>query len=728
MAETRPIIVQPLQGVDQRWPANAPTAAVARDLWWTPFGALQSSGGYARITQGPDAEGGGYTSPFAAVGPVESLHEFVQHNGARSWLIYLVEDSGNDRNVLYVYNPPTAARSASPGDLAKDRSNNTIYRARVRTPWIRHQSAAWGDQFYMVNGIDRALVFDGYSWDYAGWTQAPGPPRVNAMDEPRASDEGGGAGPPPFPAVVINNTGLGPLDTATTGTVNYKCAFRYRIAYRNERGALSPWSAPSDVVYFVNVGDPSTSNKHAPHFAQVSWTRGPASAVSVVIARTQNLYDSSNTLIAGREEQYFVHSEIQDNATWTIMDGKPDGFLLPTPIDVDAVGPWPTGMRLIKEFNGRMYGVGTDQSVIRYSARGQPEVWPTLNALPVGSDVLGPVTGWYATRNALVVFKARKVYLVRDDGVNEPTIVPLDGTVGCVAANTIREVPGVGLCFLSEKGIGLLQGTLQNEGVATQILNSAVELPLDFRDINWSAIQNACSEVYAEDKEWWLVVPQNGAAVNRKVLVYHYETRQWTTREKFPISCLLAMSSGELYFGSYATTTDISPDGVVHRGIYYYSRGCADKDGTAIEPLYITNHIEVADQFRAFRPYHVLVKCIGHGKNPLLINIATDDNLTNWMEAAAEVMQMYPQQPEPVYGTGTDPGVNAVYDGTDKWQQWHPVTVTVDIEKPTAAPVLMAAIRLEPASGKRYMTLFGLSLEVLPSDPVKVLPLKPNRG
>jgi len=722
VADTRPIVVQPLQGIDQRWPANAPTAAVAQDLWWTPFGALQSAGGYARITEGPAAEGGGYTSPFASVGPIESMHEFVQHSGARSWLIYV--DGGN--GYLYTYNPSTAARSGSPGDVARDRNNAQIVRTVVNTPWIRHQSAAWGDQFYMVNGIDRALVFDGYTWDYAGWTQPPGAPRATVMDEPRASDSGGSTGIT-APAVVIPNTGLGPLDTATTGTLNYKCAFKYRIAYRNERGALSPWSAPSEVCYFVNTGNPVTSNRHAPHFVQLSWTRGPASAVAVVIARTQNLYDSSNTLIAGREETYFYHSEIQDNATWTILDVKPDGFLT-SAIDLDAVGPWPTGMRMIKEFSGRMYGVGTDQSVIRYSAREQPEVWPTFNTLSVGADTLGPVTAWYATRNALVVFKSRKVYLIKDDGVNEPTITPLDGTIGCSAANTVTEVPGVGLCFLSESGIGVLQGTLQNEGVATQILNAAVELPLEFRDINWSAAANACAAVYAKDKEWWLAIPQNGAPVNRQVLVYHYETRQWTTRPKYPIACLLAMSNKELYFGSYATTTSISPDGVVHRGIYYYSRGCADKDGTAIEPLYITNHIEVLDQFRAFRPHHILVKCIGHGKNPLLVNIATDDNLSNWMEASAEVMQMYPHQIEPVYGTGSDPGVNAVYDGNDKWQAWHPVTVTVDVEKPGASPVLMAAIRLEPKSGKRYMTLFGISLEVMPTDPVKVLPLKPNRG
>ena len=713
MADTRPIVVAPLQGVDQRWPANAPSAHVVTDMWFANRGALQSAGGYMTICRGPSNGEGGFTSPFASVGPIESIHWFVQHTGARRWLIYI---DGNGQ--LIAYNPSTAARAASPGDVCYLRDGTAITRTVIPTPWQRSQSACWGDQFYMVNGVDRPLVFNGYYWDYAGWNSAPGAPTAVTMNHPHASDSGGlpGTGV----GMNIPNTGLGPMDESTTDAANYKCSYKYRIAYINDRGAVSPWSEASETAYFINLGDPTSSPGHAPHFVRVSWSPGPASTVAVIVARTQNLYDSSNTLIVGRDQQFYTLGTVQDNATCTFMDSTPDG-LLGGLVDTTAANTYPSGARLIKSFKGRMYVAGTDNASIYYSNRNQPETFGIGNRLPVGGDTLGPVTGMYATRNTLVVFKARKTYLVEDDGVNEPVILPLDGTIGCVAPNTIQEIPSVGIFFLSEGGIGLLIGTLQNEGAHTEILNAAVELPNEFRNINRSAIINACSAVYHRDKEYWLAIPTLGAPNNRQTLVYHYEQRMWTMRPYYPIASMLETpdTNGDLLFASYASTPESSPDGVAHKGIFVYTRGAVDKDGTTITPVYETNQIGIGQQFRAFRPHNILVNNIGHGNNALNINIATNFSLTNWMAKAIPVTQQYPMELAPVYGT-------AVYDKDAVWQEWHPITVRADLDKPTAGPVLVAAIRLTPESGTRYMTLFAMSLEVAPEDPVKALPLKPT--
>ncbi len=715
MADTRSVILAPLQGIDQRWPANAPSAHVAQDLWFNPYGALQSAGGYKTICRGPSNGEGGYTSPFAGAGAIESIHWFVQHTGARRWLIY-IDGSGN----LYSFNPSTGARAGSPGDTAYDRTGTAITRTVIPTPWQRSQSAAWGDQFYMVNGVDRPLVFNGYYWDYAGWNAPPGAPSAVPMAHPHASDSGNA------PTIVIPNVGLGPLDESSFETVNYKCAYKYRIAYRNDRGALSPWSEPSETAYFVNIGDVSTSSGHAPHFVRVSWTPGPPNTVGVVIARTQNLYDSSNTLVTGRESVFYYLTEFEDNACATFMDSRQDGFLGST-IDLLATGVYPAGARLIKSFKGRMYAAGTDNATIYYSAKNQPEVWPVLNKLPAGGDTLGPVTALYATRNVLVVFKARKVYFIQDDGVNEPTILPLDGTIGCIAPNTVQEIPSVGIFFLSEGGIGLLIGTLQNEGAHTEIINAAVELPDEFRKLNKSAAINACSAVYHRDREYWLAFPTIGNPNNRQVLVYHYEQRMWTTRPYYPIASMLERpdTSGDLYFASWAYDASISPDGLAHKGIFVYTRGAADKDGTAITPVYETNQVSIASQFRAFRPHNLLINAIGHGNNDLNVNIATNFSLTNWMSSSLGVIQQYPMELAPVYGASGTTGA-ARYDGSSVWQDWHPITMRMDMSDVTRQPVLVASVRLEPKSGTRYMTLFALSMEVAPDDPVRALPLKPS--
>lgn len=714
MADTRPIVVAPFQGIDQRWPANAPSAHLAQDLWFANRGALQSAGGYMTICRGPSDGEGGYTSPFAAVGAIESIHWFAQKTGARRWLIY-IDGNGN----LLAYNPSTAARAASPGDVCYLRDGTAITRTVIPTPWQRSQSQCWGDQFYMVNGVDRPLVFNGYWWDYAGWNSSPGAPTAQVMNHPHASDSGGTGGGG-GPGEVIPNTGVGPIDESSVDTVNYKCSYKYAIAYVNDRGSVSPWSPASETAYFVNVGDPSTSSGHAPHFIRLSWSPGPPSTVAVLIARTQNMYDSSNTLITGRDTQFFDLGIVQDNCTCTLMDSSPDG-MLGSPVDITATATYPTGARLIKAFKGRMYVAGTDNTSIYYSDRNQPENFTVGNRLPVGSDNLGPVTAMYATRNALVVFKARKTYLVEDDGINDPVILPLDGTVGCVATNTVQEIPSVGIFFLSESGIGLLIGTLQNEGAHTEILNAAVELPDEFRNLNRTALMNACSAVYPSDKEFWLSIPTLGNPNNRQVLVYHYEQRIWTTRPYYPISSMLVTpdTNGNLLFASYAYSAGVSPDGLAHKGIFVYTRGAADKDGTAITPVYETNQIGIGQQFRSFRPHNILVNAIGHGNNNLNVNIATNFSLTNWMTTSIGVTQQYPMDLAPVYGS-------AVYDGTAVWQAWHPITMRVDVDKPTAGPVLVAAIRLEPATGTRFMTLFALSLEVAPEDPVKALPLKPT--
>jgi hypothetical protein len=711
MADSRPIVVPALRGLDERW--NPPrseggglTAAVATDLWFDPRGGWQSAGGYKRVIRGPEVQEapGTYLNPFRNSGAIESIHWFSQHNGARRWLIY-IDGGGN----LYQFNPSTAARTGSPGDAATDRAGNTLTRSVVTSPWQRNQSACWGDQFYLVNGIDRPVTFNGYVWDYAGWSGPAGTPTATTMSHPHAVDSGS------TDAIKIPNIGLGP--TSETGDQDYPYARRYRVSYVNDRGAESPLSEPSEIIYFENIG--GTTQSCGAHFAKVSVPIGDASCVARRVYATQSLYDSSGFLITGRDTQFYFHSEIQDNCTATVMDSLADGFL-GSLVDPTQFGAWPMGAKYIASFKGRMYATGTGNSSVFYSKRGNPEVWPVNNEIDVGDANLGPTTAIYATRNVLVVAKARGLYLIEDDGVNEPVARTLTREAGWSAQNTVREIPGIGLMGLSDDGITLLKGTLQNEGVETQTFNAAVGLPDTFARLNRAAILNACAAVYHRDKEYWLVVPTLGHPTNNLVLVFHYEIREWTTRPYYPISSILETPdpAGNLIFSSYAASAGISPDGVAHLGIFVYTRGAADKDGTAITPVYQTNQISIASAYRTFRPLHVLVRCILHGSNDLTENVYSNYGLTGWLTTASSVDQQYPQDPSPVYGT-------AAFDDGTLWQQWRPGTLRFDIEDPSRGPVMELAVRWTPAA--RYMTLFGFSLEVSPEDPIQTKPLKPDQ-
>lgn len=706
MADSRPIVIGPLAGVDQRWPAAAPSANRAIDLWYDPRGGWQSAGGYKRIVRGPLGEGV-IVNPFANVGAIESIHYFSQNTGARRWIIY-IDGAGN----LLQFNPSEAARSTTPypGDPAHDREGNVITRSVVSTPWIRSQSVTFRNTFYMINGIDQPLAFNGYVWDNAGWQGPASPPSAATMANPHLVDSGAVGD-----AIKVPNIGLG--DTSDIGDEDYKFARRYRVSWINDRGEESPLSEASDVVYFVNLGGLSQST--SAHAAKLLIPTGPPSTVARVLYCTQNLYDSSSIMIVGRDRQFFEHSVIQDNETVVIMDVKPDGNL-GDPVDDTLLGAWPSGMRMIASFRDRLYGVAGD-GTIRFTPRGHPEVWPPSYRIDVGDAHLGPPTALYATRNALLVGKTRGIYLISDDGVSLPSASTLTRESGFSAHNTVREVPGMGVIGVSDNGLTVLQGTLQNEGVPTSVINAGIPLPDEFASLNTSALLNACSAVYPADKELWISVPTLGSPFNDQVWVYHYEVRQWTTRPYYPIASMLTTpdEAGYLLFGSYAATTGVSPDGLTHLGIFVYSRGCDDKDGTPITPLYETNQISVASQFRAFRPLHVMVDCILHGDNPLSMNLHVNHSLTAWLTDPAYVKQQYPQEPVPVYGT-------AVFDTSDRWQTWRPGSIRLDIEAPSLAPILETTITLAPKSGTRYMTLMSLDLEIAPDDPVQAKPLKPD--
>jgi hypothetical protein len=138
--------------------------------------------------------------------------------------------------------------------------------------------------------------------------------------------------------------------------------------------------------------------------------------VKRLLFRTQNIYDSTGNPVQGYADQFFFHSEIPDNVTTQIIDGLLDSNL-GTPVDELDYGPWPTNAKYIAPFKGCMFATGSTQTDVFYSAPNAPENFPIDNVLPVGDAYLGPITGLYGTRNALVVFKEHGIYFIKGDPV-----------------------------------------------------------------------------------------------------------------------------------------------------------------------------------------------------------------------------------------------------------------------------------------------------------------------
>jgi len=686
--ETVPVVLNPLGGIDQRWAHDQRHANRVRDMTWDgPKGAWTTAGGYRRIVQGPSDNEGGYTNPFTGIGRVLSVFHFTQHSGARGWIIYEAEN-GN----LYQFNPSTAARSASPGDIATTRDGTQqTNRAVLTTPWQGSQACTFGDNFYIVNGINRPLVFTGYYWDYAGFNSPAGAPTASAMTHPHATTSTYGA----TNADKLDFIGLGP--TSETAGTDLRCGYRYRVQLLNNRGIASPPSPPSEMVTFTNTG--GTSDGDGAHFIALTVPLGGPETVGRIIWRTQNTYDSNGDPVQGYADQYFFHSIILDNCTTGIMDGLLDSELSFEQLDPNAYGPWPVATKYVAAFKGTMFAAGVSEAQLYYSAPLEPENFPVDNVIDLGDANLGSITGLYPTRNALVVFKQRGIQLVKGDPVQGFVAQILTRDVGCAAPNTVKDVPGVGLCFLSEFGIFAMQGALENEGYPTRVIPLHVPIGDLVRGLNTAALIGACGEVYHAGKEYWLAVPTIGSAVNNLAAIYHYEIQggEWSTRENFPIARMVETNdhAGTLLFGSWDTNNE---------GIMVYSRGFAAKGDTdVIEPLYQTGWIDAGGVWRSVVPKGVEIRLGLHGSNTVELTVTTNRQNDPWPAASEPMSAQYPEDYQPVWGT-------AYYDSAAQWQALRPGTMRWSVSAPTRAAVHEVALTLEPTG--HWMTVAAFALEL----------------
>lgn len=676
--ETKAIVLQPLGGIDQRWAKDQRHANRVEDMTWDgPKGAWTTAGGFRRLIVGENID------PFAGIGVVSSLFSFTQHNGARAWIIYEAQN-GN----LYEFNPSNAARTGSPGDVGRDRGYNLLNdRAYLSTPWQRSQACTFGDNFYIVNGINRPMVFTGYYWDYAGFSSPAGTPSVSNLTSPHASTGDNLVG------TRMNYIGLGPVSNIPVPDApNYVVGYRWRVQNVNNRAIRSPVSAPSDLITVTNVGGVGGGGSSA----WVGVPTGGPETVARIVWRTQNVYDSNGDPVQGYADQFFFHSIILDNMVTGFQDFLTDAELGAQLVESEY-GTWPTSSKYIAPFKGTMFAAGVNEAALYYSAPLQPENFPPDNVLDLGDANLGPITGLYPTRNALVVFKQRGIQLIKGDPVNGffPQILTRD--VGCAAPNTVRDVPGVGLCFLSESGIYAMQGALENEGVPTRVVPLHVPMGEWVPRLNRAALIGACGAVYHRDKEYWLCVPTIGSDTNNLVLVYHYEAGEWSTRTGFPVSCITETNDhrGNLVFGSWNTTDS--------EGLMLYSRGWPDKGGVdEIAALYQTGWIDAGGVYRTIAPKGVEVRCGLHGNNEMNLAVITNRRNDEWPEQPAMAAQ-YPEDQQPVFGTAT-------YDSGMLWQALRPGTLRWDINGPQYAAVHEVAYTFTPTN--HWLTVAGVAAEL----------------
>ena len=514
----------------------------------------------------------------------------------------------------------------------------------------------------------------------------------------------------PFNSKHDNNIGLRVNFYAMEQLNTRRCGFQYRVTYVNERGQESEPSTASGIVYVDNGrGDPDKCY-HGKGTIGLQIPKGPKECVARRIYRTRNVYDSTGNLYSkGDQRSFYFLKEIQDNMTEMFLDGHPDTALGEL-LDVQSLGNFPSRTKFLAVFKNTMFASGEELNEVRYSAPLFPESFPVNNILSIGDDDGGPITGMRATKNALVVFKNRGIYLIKGDPANGFFTQTLNKDIGCIAPDSIAELPGLGLVFLSNKSVFLLEGALENTGSPTGVVNIGSEIPNQLERVNDSAAIRASAAVYQRDKEYWLSIPIDGSSKNNMCLIYHYEVGSWSVRPDFPVDCMVATKDhrGYLFFGSN------DGDNSNQAGLLVYSRGYDQKGLYTVAPKYETVSNDYQSVFTTFRPAYVMPYAVGYGNNEMSVNYRVNRSIDESRAVGQKSDQQDPNESYPVYG-------EAVFD-RDRWVSYRPTVLRYDISTTDKGPVRELSVSFAGSSGNK-IEIIGYDIEAKVGEQRNIKPL-----
>tara|TARA_R110000824_G_scaffold17134_1_gene69970 strand:+ start:491 stop:2746 length:2256 start_codon:yes stop_codon:yes gene_type:complete len=685
-----------LRGMDDRWRVTADQATEIKEMSWDINDGWKTAGAFDPVTA--DAYDWGFTN---AHGVIHSIHYYGRHNGAKRHIVFEDEKGRlaelKTRTFAYGGDPPYASLYDSEGNQW-DATTRT--RFVPTTSYAGTQSVTFGGRLYMVNGMDEPVCFDGRTTSRAGFSAGPSAPTGSVIYRAAGAfspmeEEDQEATTDFFLGTRVRGQGLG--STRPRGAYNKfnkrwidgkLCGYQYRVSFVNKRAQEGPLSETSNLVEFE-----CCDGKR--RFTHVTIPVGGPDVVARRIYRTRDIYDDNGDAVSPQEGRnfYFI-KEIQENESTVFEDGIADSNVGGIR-DPEDFGPWPTQARYLAAFKNTMFIAGMTDNRIRFSAPGMPEVFPDDNVFEIGETDSGEVTGLYATSNALVAFKSRGIYLIKGDPVNGFHAQTLNKDIGCIAPNSIANVPQVGLLFLGRGGIFSLQGALENTGTPTNIVDMSTPIKKLVDRIDDSATNGAVGVINRRDKEYWLCVPTIGKK-NNLLLVFHYDVGAWSYRENYPIQCATETRDHRayIYFGSnsgYSATADLT---VWMPGIHVYSTGFRIKNesgstltggaSAAVQdyPLYETAPIDFGSVYSGVSLGYVNCYAVAYGDEPIKVNFKINRSITEVLPETRDRKQQDLLEPLTVYGDGSSARKEntARWDSdTSKWGYHRPIPIRFDV-------------------------------------------------
>ena len=626
-----------LGGLDQSWIPAPGNAARLEDATWDSQGGWKDCGGYRAILDpllDDKEQPPVLIDAFVGVGKVNSMHWFSQHNTGIQFLLW---EMGTD---LVMFNGSTKGWDV----LATSRYTTT-------SPWQRTQYCSVGNNTWIINGEDAPLRFDGERMHPAGHDVIPSAPDCTGVDQGFVW------------GTTFQDLGLG---TARTGTDRGEAAYSYMLTEVNEFGTEGPPSGVSNKVIWVDDPDDSLGDTvpGPKYFLLVDIPK--ASGTHVITRRLYRCRNSYSGALSYSATHYFCR-EVDTPGRVRYIDALPDSDL-GTKLDRLGFGPWPRGAKFIKNWQGTTWLAGMPEypDRVAFSAPLQFENFPPLNILNIGTSDAGEITALYASKNALIVFKRRGIYIVFGDHSTGFQSRTLTEDVGCHACNSVRELPGFGVIFASDSGVYVLAS---EDGTAdTVTLPVPIHGPIqDFwqHRVTKAALANAYGELCHDEKEYWLALPVDGQSENSTVLVYNWAQRVWSERPNIPMACAAESHDhrGYFFFGSN--------DDVNHPGVHVYSHGWPDKDGDDINFLYETTPMEFGGRYENFSVMTLQVFVVTYGNVNLDLNYYKDRQPTSKNTSVKVRDSQDLEFKLPVWDT-------AKWSTTETWQRHHPASVRID--------------------------------------------------
>jgi len=624
-----------LRGMDDRWTTEPDTPELLQNVYIDEQGTVRTCGGYAQIS----------STAFSQVGHVHSLAWFTQHQGGRQFLVWEHRASGALNLVYMNFSTDTVVNIQTGRTLVQGPHAGTTY--------LEH--ANW---LYVFNGYDKPVRWNRKELVEVGFSVRPPPPvavtaGIDQADAvyPTSWDKSG------------FQRGVGPVGSSTTtATSAERWRYGWAITWVNDLGHESPRSAiawltdTSPVAVADAIGTPIPRGKYS---VLLEMAEAPTNVRGVRIWRTVNMHGVRAT--GSAVAPLYLVDELPGAGFMHYVEDHADGELGRS-YNEDGSGIFPSRVQFAHIFKGTMFcASNADASRLRFSAPLLIEQMPEVNYLAIGDATSGPFMGFKSTKNALIVFKRRGIYLVKGDPVNGFYAETLDEDVGCAAPRSIVEIPNVGTMFVSDDGPYILEGALENTGTPTKATPIMGPISKVWRtEVNKKALASTRASRNMRDREVWLHVPTGGDDRPKLGLIFHMSTGGWSVRRDYPFSCFAETRDhrGYLLAGTWDTSS-------AKRGVVVYTRG-VDAAGTAV-----SSKIESAwlSPGRSMIPTEVHLKTLNTGTD-FDFQWHADRDVLVWLGPSSTQRELKDSENKrATWGT-------AQWD-TDSWQPLVPISMTL---------------------------------------------------